>query len=385
MTHDVDREPMSRGSRTTMHGKERDESNIIHVAFGPGGGRIPSKVPAADDARAEPVESPREALLPDRSSGAPKGFTRVDLPALPRELEADARMNAPFEPTLEMFSTREVTRLLGLPSGRLRALDKAGIVTPSGESRGRRAYTFTDLIALRATSELLRARVRMHDVARAVGVLRRTLPTVTRPLQELRITSDGRRVIVRAEGTTFEPLTGQVLLDFQVGSLQNDVVALLRPDPRIGKGNGAYDLYLQASQLDENPERFAEAERLYREAIALDPHLAIAYTNLGNLRFRQGDEPGAEILYLQALRIDTAQPEAHYNLGYLMLERGEHNHAVFYFQRAIEEDPRFSDAYFNLAMAYEAQGERASARRNWKQYLELEPEGAWAEIARQHL
>jgi tetratricopeptide (TPR) repeat protein len=376
-----------------MHGKERDESNIIHVAFGPGGGRIPTKVPPADPEADVAVEIPRSPSMPDGMSGGPKGFTRVDLPALPREVaayrsakeEADARMNAPFEPTLEMFSTREVTRLLGLPSARLRALDKAGIVTPSGESRGRRAYTFTDLIALRATSELLRNRVRMGDVARAVGVLRRTLPTVTRPLQELRITSDGRRVIVRAEGTTFEPLTGQVLLDFQVDSLQKDVVALLRPDPLVGKGNGAYDMYLKASQLDENPEQFVEAERLYREAIAMDPHLAIAYTNLGNLRFRQGDEPGAEILYLQALRIDTAQPEAHYNLGYLMLERGEHNHAVFYFQRAIEEDPRFSDAYFNLAMAYEAQGERASARRNWKQYLELEPEGAWADIARQHL
>lgn len=377
-----------------MPGKERDDSNIIHVAFGPGGGRIPTKVPPPP--RADPVDPPGSAGadLPGRSAGAdlhpgnpgaPKGFSRVDLPLLPREIEADARANAPFEPTLEMFSTREVTRLLGLPSARLRALDKAGIVQPSGESRGRRAYTFTDLIALRATSELLRARVRMGDVARAVGVLRRTLPTVTRPLQELRITSDGRRVVVRAEGTTFEPLTGQVLLDFQVGSLQKDVVAMLRPDPLAGQGRGAYDLYLKASTLDENPEQFAEAERLYREAIALDPHLAIAYTNLGNLRFRQGDEAGAEILYLQALRIDTAQPEAHYNLGYLMLERGEHNHAVFYFQRAIEEDPRFSDAYFNLAMAYEAQGERASARRNWKQYLELEPEGAWADIARQHL
>ena len=225
--------------------------------------------------------------------------------------------------------------------------------------------------------------MRLGDVARAVGVLRRTLPTVTRPLQELRITSDGRRVVVRAEGTTFEPLTGQVLLDFQVGALQKDVVSLLRPDP--AKETGAYDRYLAASKLDEKPDQFAEAERLYREAIQLDPHLAIAYTNLGNLRFRQGDEAGAEILYLQALRIDTAQPEAHYNLGYLMLERGEHNHAVYYFQRAIEEDPRFSDAYFNLAMAYEAQADRASARRNWKQYLELEPEGAWADIARQHL
>lgn len=356
-------------------GNDRDDSNIIHVAFGPGGGRIPTKRPPADeDTSVNDQAVPPPPAMP--------GFARADLPPI----EADhALASPPFEPTLEVFSGKEVSRLLGMPTARLRALDKAGIVRPSGEAHGRRAYTFTDLIALRATSELLRNRVRIGDVARAVGVLRRTLPTVTRPLQELRITSDGRRMVVRAEGNTFEPLTGQMLLDFQVGALQNDVVSLLRPDARSREGKGAYDLYLKASALDENPAEFDEAERLYREAIALDPHLAIAYTNLGNLRFRRGDETGAEILYLQALRIDTAQPEAHYNLGYLMLERGEYNHAVHYFQRAIEEDPRFSDAYFNLAMAFEAQGERTEARRHWKRYLELEPEGAWAEIARQHL
>lgn len=358
-----------------MAGSDRDDDNIIHVAFGPGGGRIPTKRPPANDA-----PDPNAPKVP--TAPAVPTFARAELPAI----EADAALAPPpFEPTLQLFSLKEVSRLLGLPSARLRALDKAGIVQPSGESRGRRAYTFTDLIALRATSELLRNRVRIGDVARAVGVLRRTLPTVTRPLQELRISSDGRRMVVRAEGTAFEPLTGQMLLDFQVGALQNEVVTLLRPETRSKESKGAYDLYLQASALDEKPDAFDEAERLYREALALDPHLAIAYTNLGNLRFRRGDETGAEILYLQALRVDTAQPEAHYNLGYLMLERGEYNHAVHYFQRAIAEDPRFSDAHFNLAMAYEAQSERAEARRHWKRYLELEPEGAWAEIARQHL
>ena len=36
-------------------------------------------------------------------------------------------------------------------------------------------------------------------------------------------------------------------------------------------------------------------------------------------------------------------------------------------------------------MSLEATGERARARAHWKKYLELEPVGTWADIARQHL
>jgi len=68
-----------------------------------------------------------------------------------------------------------------------------------------------------------------------------------------------------------------------------------------------------------------------------------------------------------------------------MLERGKAVDAIPYFLGAIEADPRFADAYFNLAMAYEGIGDAAKARPCWKHYLELEPAGTWAEIARKHL
>jgi hypothetical protein len=36
-------------------------------------------------------------------------------------------------------------------------------------------------------------------------------------------------------------------------------------------------------------------------------------------------------------------------------------------------------------MAYEGIGDAVRARPCWKHYLELEPAGTWAEIARKHL
>jgi tetratricopeptide (TPR) repeat protein len=227
--------------------------------------------------------------------------------------------------------------------------------------------------------------VRLRDVTRAVGALKRSLPKVTRPLQELRIVSDGQHVIVHTADGAFEPLTGQMVLDFEVKALRDDVVRVLRPSAGRERARTAYELYLRASQLDEDPLTMDEAEMLYREAVNLDPWLSIAYTNLGNIRFRRHDTEGAEALYKKALEIDGHQPEAQYNLGYVMLERGEPEHSIPLFHGAIEADPKFSDAYFNLAMAYEQIGETSKARPFWKSYIALEPTGTWTEIAKRHL
>lgn len=328
--------------------KQQRDDKIIHVVFGPGGGRVPRR-------------DERALLAVPESNGAAR------------------------EPLTDLFTLSEIARLLDLAPTRLRTLDRAGVVSPSGRRRGRRAYTFSDLIALRTAKTLLEQRVRLRDVTRAVQALKRSLPKVTRPLQELRIVSDGQRVVVRGHDGSFEPLTGQMLLDLEVKSLRDDVVRVLRPSAGRERARTAYELYLRASQLDEDPLSMDEAERLYRQAIQLDPWLSIAYTNLGNIRFRRQDTEGAEQLYRKALDMDARQPEAQYNLGYVMLERGQPQLSIPLFLGAIEADPKFSDAYFNLAMAYEQIGETQKARPFWKSYISLEPSGTWTEIARRHL
>ncbi len=289
------------------------------------------------------------------------------------------------DPLADAFSRREIARLLGLSERRLRTLDEHGIVSPSTERGGRRMYTFTDLIALRTAQGLLARRVRLREVVDALANLRRALPSVKRPLTELRVLADGSRVVVRADGEAFEPVTRQRLLDLDVRTLRDDVVRVLRPANKTDRAKQAYDCYLRASELDEKPATMDEAERLYRRALDLDPSLAIAITNLGNIRFRRHDQPGAEELYRRALEVDARQPEAQYNLGYLVLERGQPDAAIPLFHGAIQADPSFSDAYFNLAMAYEQSGHPSDAKTYWRGYIGLEPEGTWSDIARQHL
>jgi DNA-binding transcriptional MerR regulator len=303
------------------------EPKVIHVIFGPGGGRVSAD---ASDAGAA-----------DASVTSGRGAGPGSVPPPP-----PAR-----EPVTDLFTGPEVGRLLSLSPGRLRSLDRAGIVSPTGRRRGRRAYTFPDIIALRAARDLLAKKVRLRDVARAIDNIRSAIPKVTRPLAELRIVSDGKRVVLKSSAFSYEPLTGQMLLDFDVKALRDDVVRVLRPVVGRERARTAYDLYVRGSQLDEDPLTLDEAEKLYRKALSLD----------------------------------GAQPEAQYNLGYVMLERGRPGEAVEFFQGAIASDPQFADAYFNLAMAYEQAGDAPRARPCWRKYLEIEPTGTWAEIARKHL
>jgi tetratricopeptide (TPR) repeat protein len=331
------------------NGKGRGKTprdKVIHVVFGPGGGRV---------------------------SATQQG-----------EQQSDAAPAAK-EPITDLFTRSEIARLLRLTPARLRTLDRAGVVSPSGRRRGRRAYTFADVIQLRTAQGLLEHNVRLRDVTRAVTALRRSLPSVQRPLAELRIVSDGHTVVVHTAEGSFEPLTGQMVLDLRVETLREDVVRVLRPSAGRDRARTAYELYLQASQLDEDPATMDGAERLYRRAVELDPWLTIAYTNLGNVRFRRHDLEGAEALYRKALELDPRQPEAQYNLGYLILERGQAEESIPFFVGALDSDPKFADAYFNLAMAYEQSGQADKARPYWRSYVELEPYGTWSEIARRHL
>ncbi|MCS6900592.1 MAG: tetratricopeptide repeat protein [Myxococcales bacterium] len=341
-----------------MGDEQKAASNVVHVDF----------------VRRRRMEAPGEEIpWGNLEAELDEAWRQVHLPLPEPELVAD------------VFSMTEVTRLTGLSTARLRRLDREGIVVPSSEVGGRRTYTFRDLVILRAVQGLLAHGVKLRKVIDSVQALRSRLPKAVRSLAELRIASDGHRVVVHGPGAPFEPLTGQLLLDFKVRQLRDDVVRLLRPRCEVERKRVAFQLYRRACELDEDPACVEEACELYQRALAYDPTLALAYNNLGNLRYRQGNEDAAIDLYHRALDIDPAQPEALYNLGFCLLHRGNAASAIPFLEAAAESNPRFADAQLCLAMAHELTGDRRGARPAWRRYLELEPSGEWADYARQHL
>jgi DNA-binding transcriptional MerR regulator len=357
-----------------------ESTNVIHVDFGRGARRAAPAPPAPSP---EPIETPKPARRAKPAANEP-----AEKPEAPRgrERALGAVPTRKRDPTGDLFARAEVARLFGLPESRLRYWDKSGFLSPSGETEGKRLYTFQDLIGVRAAKALLERGTPLRRVRRSVDSLRATLPHVIRPLAELRISSEGDRVVVQTERAKWEPSSGQLVLDFDVRDLRDEVVRVLRPDQRDpARRRAAYEAYLEGARYDEEPTTFDRAEACYRRAIDLDPSFGHALTNLGNLRFRRGALEEAESLYRRALAVDPEQPEAFYNLGFIASEHGDHPEARRCFSSAITSDPAFADAHFNLAMTLEALGERSAARSHWKTYLALEPSGEWAEIARRHV
>jgi tetratricopeptide (TPR) repeat protein len=367
-----------------------DDNNVIHIDFGQRGRRMQSvssasradETPAADaatSAEASPAAaSPAAASPANRPPAGPRGFLASQPP------EPDARPRSK-DPLADFYSVRDAAKLFSLSPSRLRYWERSGFLTRSIQLGEQRYYSFEDLIGIRAAKELLDEGVALQSVRRNIVALRASLPRVARPLSSLRIVADGQTLLVRDDQGSYEPATGQLRLDFEVSALRDDVVRVLRRSGRQSDFTLAYQHYLEGCRFDEEESSFERAEAAYRRALQLDPSLANALTNLGNLMYRRRRMEEAENLYVRALQIDPEQPEAFYNLGFLLYDRGDAQAAVLNFRRALRSDPSFADAHFNLAMALSDLGKHGEAREHWETYLKLDPDSPWAEIARGHL
>jgi len=284
-----------------------------------------------------------------------------------------------------MYSPREVAEIVGLQESRVRYWAQTGVVGPSSRKDGRGVYTFQDLVGVKAAKELLDRGVSLQAVRRSIDALRAQLPEVSRPLAELRLQSDGDRLVVTDGKTRFEPTSGQLLLDLELGPLEGraaEVLELLRPDPRReARAETAYAWFVKATRLDDGT-RDDEALMAYEKALAADPRLAPAHTNAGQLLYRRGDPGAARAHFEAALAIDPDQPEARYNLANLLDDQGDRAAAIVEWYRVVATCPEFADAHYNLAAALAADGAPTRARAHLDRYLTLDPDGEWAGRAR---
>src|SRR5262249_2267585 len=127
------------------------------------------------------------------------------------------------------------------------------------------------------------------------------------------------------------------------------------------------------------------AEHLFRQAIDLEPNMAAALTNLGNLVYRQGEVEEARRLYERALDLDPVQPEARYNLANTLEDLGEIELAVAELRKVCAAAPDFADAHYNLGLMLAQLGGTAQARQHLERYLELDAQSDWASHARTFL
>lgn len=307
----------------------------------------------------------------------------------------------------ELYSIRDVSRIFALQESRLRYWMQTGFVGPTVRKGGRFYYTFTDLVGVKAAKDLLAAGLSMQQVRKNLASLRAALPGDAHPEARLRICSDGETVVALADDVAFEPRTGQVVMAFALPALAGQLAELrarkteakeepaspaeaavpapVEDDPtEANAAMTAYRCFLEACAA-EDQGALDTAEHLYRQTIELQPSLAAARTNLGNLLYRRGDVAAARVMYEAALDAEPNQAEARYNLGNLLEDLGETELAIAELRRVTLAAPEFADAHYNLGLLLARVGGMTQAQRCLERYLELDGGSEWAGRARAFL
>jgi len=125
------------------------------------------------------------------------------------------------------------------------------------------------------------------------------------------------------------------------------------------------------AQIDKE---YDKAISFYLRYIELDPDYAIAYYNLGNAYYDQGNHTKAIESYKKAIELNPDDAQAYYNLGYAYREQGNNAKAIESYKKAIELDPDYAKPYYNLGNAYYNQGNLTKAIELWEKAIELDPD-----------
>ena len=284
----------------------------------------------------------------------------------------DGRLQA----VMNQFGRADVLRILRISAKQLVGWQRAGLA-PQAD-----AFTFFDLVQLRAIRDLRAKRVRPAVIRESLVAMQKQVAGMENPLIEASAFSLGSRVAYRHHGRSLEPTTGQFVMDFEpVGAVLSakPVSSNLKP---IANSENVAELFARGIALEERPATQDDAIRTYHQVLEIEPTHAAAHINLGTLYYNRRDFVAAEKHYRAAIASDPRYALAYFDLGNVLDETARVKEAVEAYRAALQLAPTYADAHYNIALAYERLGEPRRALHHWKTYLKLDSTGAWAQHAK---
>ena len=117
-----------------------------------------------------------------------------------------------------------------------------------------------------------------------------------------------------------------------------------------------------------------EAERYYRDALAVDELFFPAKMNLAMLVAQQGDEAEAERLFREVLEAYPDRHDAAYSLALLLAGQNRLDESAQYLAQATEGMPLNSRAHYNHGLLLAQLGDEQAAEVALRKALDLEPQ-----------
>jgi adenylate cyclase len=183
-----------------------------------------------------------------------------------------------------------------------------------------------------------------------------------------------------------DEITMRIMIAMQVKLTEGEQARL------YGKGTKNLDAYLKLLQgrqylAGTNRENIALAQQVLREAIALDPKYAEAYTQLAGSYFAESTSAGPSMASMarknslarareiaeKAVSLDDSDANPHSILGLVLAAAGEHEEGVAEGRKAVALNPNSADAHARLGIAFLLSAKWEEAIASFQQALRLNP------------
>ena len=233
----------------------------------------------------------------------------------------------PAPATTQAYSRDEVRRLLGVSNRQLQSWEQQNFLSAGA------SFTFSDILALRTLVGLRKNKVPAAQIRKAVAAVRARLRDVENPLTELKIFARGKKIQVQFAGQKMEPISGQLLLDFDEAEISKLLSfpgqAAEAETPKPHKARRDAEIWFEKGlDLEQTGAPVEDVIAAYHKAAEIDPSSAGALVNLGTVYFNARDWREAERYYRKAVEVDPEYALAHFNLGNLYDERGNRQQAL---------------------------------------------------------
>lgn len=275
----------------------------------------------------------------------------------------------------DSYSRQDVLRILRLHPRQLAGWERAGL------SVSKDTYTFEDLVRLRRLRDLSASRISSRSIRAGLDAMQRVSGMANPLVEAAAVARRGSRLVFRHSGALVDPVTQQLLFDFDPQTAR-PLSVVRAHEVQLDKATQVQEMFLQAVQLEEHAATVAQAQQVYVDLLEMEPNHAPSCINLGTIYYNQKQYGRAEQLYRRATIADPTYALAFFDLGNVLDELQRLPEAIEAYKCAIALVPGYADAHYNMALAYERLGERRRALPHWLAYVRLDPIGPWSTHAR---
>lgn len=286
-----------------------------------------------------------------------------------------------------LYTPAMLSQMLSISVHEVRRWERRGLIRPVSRVHRLPYFDLQEAAGARRLSELIAAGVAIEEIQQSLARLRTVWSDVDRPLAQLEILAQDRRLVYRDTHGRLKTAAGQMLFDFEEPVRDRapaEELSTIRFPVTDEESLTAADWSARARELSDQGNLAGAAEAC-RMALMLDHDLPEVHFQLAETLYRQDNLRGASERYHVAVELDPQYVEAWTQLGCLHAQLGELESAVDAFRVALDVHADYPDAHLHLAESLHQLGRTTEALGHWRKYLEFDSRGPWAESARRRL